>query len=534
VTTRKESKRPRSDATFWADGTQAEPPWCWLAPRWALMAGWKRAAVRLAVAVVLVSLWRWRLATELVLALTGGPLAGLWLWGRVMAVRLYRHRRAVERPLSAALAPFLGIDPGEVEDGLGVRPDFEDAAGGEHVGDLELPDHWAATADLKARVEEVIGARFGMGLRYHWRTAQHPMVVNFTRAPVPPSLVPFAEMLAELAALPPHKVLLGKDADGESRCWDRSSEDPHMALHGGSRRGKTSLLLLIAAQELARGGRVTAIDPKWVSLTALAGVPGFTLLNDPRDVHAMWDGVAAFHAMIQERFEALSHDPTLEFDNELLLIDEVSMFASITQRTWKAEKDSSAPPLAPVWDDLFGAVCLGAQVHAHVVVAGQRLDYKILGGMLGNFGVRMLAGYGPQDYARLVGVPPFLRSQKPRGRFLLYEGGELTWLQLVKADSPDGDFSGLRDYALRGALKAAGGASHLGAMGATATSDTGEVIGLAAGAAHLGMSEAAFRKARERRPVAGETRAPDGRPAWPAEALTSWRAARPSAAGATS
>ncbi len=514
----------RSDATFLARGTQGDPAW-WGAggvSRWVMLAGWQRSAFRLGVLAAAAGWWRWRHGTEWTLTLAGGPAAGYLGFRAVRAVRLWRHRRQLVRPLASALSPFLGEPPPVVESGLRVRPDFEDAAGGEHMGSLGLPGHWAATADQRARVEEVIGARFGMDLRYQWRTAAYPMVVNFTRAPVPPSMVPLAGVRAELAARPAHMILLGKKADGSPHWWDRSSEDPHMAVHGGSRRGKTTLLLSIAVQELERGGRVTAIDPKWVSLAALAGLPGVALHNDPRDVHAMWGGVKAFHTMIDERFEALKNDPTLEFPNELLLIDEVSMFAAITQRTWRAEKDRSQPALAPVWDDLAAGVWLGAQVHAHVVVAGQRLDYAVLGGMLGSFGVRMLAGYGPQDYARLVGVPPFIRSQKPRGRFLLYEGGELTWLQLVFAEPEE-----WRAYALAG-IQAARSGPELAAERPAGTGDPPAlIVGLAAGSAHLGMGEAAFRKARQRRPVPGETTTPDGRPAWTADVLTAWRERRP-------
>jgi hypothetical protein len=518
--------RARSDATFWTRAAESEPHWLFPGGSpWARAAGWHRAVLRVVLLAALYGLWRARHLTEWTLTLAGGPVLGLALWRAVRAVRLWRHKRELVRPLSAALSPFLGVPPSVAESALSVRPDFEDAAGGEHVGSLGLPDHWAATADQRARVEEIIGARFGMGLRYQWRTHVYPMVVNFTRAPVPPTMVPLADVLAELAARPAHKVLLGQAADGSLHWWDRSSEDPHMAVHGGSRRGKTTLLLSIAAQDLERGGRVTAIDPKWIGLAALAGVPGVTLLRDPRDVHAMWAGIEAFHVMIEERFAALADDPTLEFANELLIIDEVSMFSAITQRTWRAEKERSEPALAPVWDDLAASVWLGAQVHAHVIVAGQRLDYAVLGGMLGSFGVRLLAGYGPQDYARLVGVPPFLRSQKPRGRFLLYEGGELTWLQLVFAEPGE-----WRDYA----LEAVRYRPDLAARRPGRTEDIAPVIvGLADAAAHLGMEAEAFRKARQRRPVPGETATPDGRPSWSADVLTAWRERRPSARAGT-
>jgi hypothetical protein len=506
--------RSMSDATFWADGTQGEPGWRGMGreSRWVLLAGWKRAGLRLAVVAAAAGLAHrpWRHVTEWVLALVLGPVLGLAAWRGMLTVRLWRHRATLERPMASALAPFLGVPPRTVEAGLAVEPGFVDVAGGEHVAAVELPDHWAATADQKARVQEVIAARLGVDLKYAWRTASYPMVLNVTRAPVPPSRVLLGDVLAELAAAPPHLVLLGRAPDGTMHTWDRSAEDPHIAIHGGSRRGKTSLLLSLAAQDLARGGQVVAIDPKRVSLMGLAGLPGVTLLNDPRDVHAMWDGIAGFRMEIEDRFEALAADPTLEFPRLTLLVDEVSMFAGMSAQLWRAEKSRSDPVQPPVWDDVAAGVWMGAQVHAHVVVAGQRLDFKILGGMLGSFGVRMLAGYGPQDFARLVGQPPYLRSQKPRGRFLLYEGGELTWLQLIFGEPEQ-----WRAWV----LDSRQGAPDLVADVEAATSD---VIGLAAGAEYLGLSADAFRKRRERSgSVPGEFRV-GNQPAWKRADLDRW------------
>jgi hypothetical protein len=342
-------------------------------------------------------------------------------------------------------------------------------------------------------------------------------------------LVPFAELRAAHQACELGKMLLGVIADGSYRHWDTSSEDPHIAIHGGSRRGKTTLLLLTAGQIIRQwrrqplpagapecaAGRVTAIDPKRVSLLALAGVPGVELLNDPRDVEGMWAGVGRFRELVEDRYEVMAADPTAEFRRALLMLDEVSMLSGMWDQHWRHAKKRSDPALPPVWEDVAACVWMGAQCGAHVIVAGQRLDYRILGGMLGSFGVRMLAGYGPQDYARLVGVPPFLRSQKPRGRFLLYAGGDLDWIQLVKVDDPDGDYSALRSWL----LETPAGAPDLAAHVASAT---GDVIGLAAGAEHLGLTEAAFRKRRERSgTVPGEFKV-GNQPAWKPADLDRW------------
>jgi hypothetical protein len=519
--------RRRSDATFLCDGTQGEAGWWGTGreSRWCLLAGWKRAGLRLAVAVALVGLWRWREVTEWALALVLGPLAGFGLWRCVLAVRHMRHRTTVERPMAAALAPFLGVPPRTVEAGLDVDPGFADAAGGEHVAAVELPDQWAAVPDQKTRVEQVIQARLGVSLKYAWRTSSYPMVVNVTRAPVPPASVPFAEYRDEMEACPDGKVLLGVTADATRRYWDTASEDPHIAVHGGSRRGKTTFLLVTAGQVIRQwdrsplpadapecaAGRVTAIDPKRVSLTALAGVPGVDLVNDPRDIEGMWAAVRRFRELVDERYEVLTADPTAEFRRSVLILDEVSQLSGMWARHWKNIKERSDPAVPPVWDDVASIVWMGAQASAHAIVAGQRLDYAILGGMIGSFGLRMLAGYQPTDYARLVGVPPYQQSQKRRGRFLVYAGGELDWTQLVFAEPGE-----VRSWL----LEARQDATDVALSVVPATGDL--IQGLAAGAEYLGLSEAAFRKRRERGgSVPGEFRV-GNQPAWKPADLDRW------------
>jgi hypothetical protein len=484
---------------------------------WAHQPRLHRAGYRLAGLTATAGLGAaWWLARPLLpwlgLALAVLAVAGA-AWAAVRTIPGARHRRRLLRPMSAALAPFLGTTPRAVEARLAICRDFADCPGGEHVGSLGLPDHWAATPDQKARVEQVIYARLGIEIKYQWRTAHHPMVLNVARAPQPPAMVAFADVRELAEACPDGRVLLGIAADGTVRYWDTATEDPMVAIHGGSRRGKTSLLLLIAAQEIRKGAeRITGIDPKRVSLAPLATFgPAVELHNDPRDVAGQWAGIARFRALVEERYDALADDPTLEFSRALLIIDEVSQCAGMWAAHWRQEKPPGAPALPPVWGDVAAIVWMGAQARCHCIVAGQRLDYAILGGMLGSFGVRMLAGYAPQDYARLVGQTPFMRSQKQRGRFLLYAGGELEWVQLAYAEPGE-----LRSWVLEGKT----GASDLAADAGLATGDV--IRGLAAGAGHLGLTTDAFRKRLERQGrVPGEFRI-GNQPAWSPADLDAW------------
>jgi len=467
--------RRRSDATFWTDGTSGEPSW-WgngRESRWALKAGRKRAAWRLSAIAVLIGLWRWRSVTEWSLALIMGPAVGVMTWRWLRAVRTMRHRRTLEQPMAEALAPFLGITPRAAEAALDVRPGYDATTGGQHVATLVLPDHWAAVPDQKTRVEQVIDARLGVEVKYAWRTAGYPMVLNVTRAPQPPVMVPFADVFADIEACPTDRVLLGADSGGQLVYGDLALEDPHWAVNAGSRRGKTTLLLLMAAQvgrqrqrvelpgdapECARG-RTTGIDPKRVGLAALAGLPGVELHSDPRDIEGMWAGIAAFRAHLEARVDEYAADPTVTFERSLLVMDELNQFAAMSAAHWREVKDKSDPALPPVWSDIAAVGWMGAQFRCNIVAVGQRLDQAAMGGLRDSFGVRLLAGYTPQQYAFLVGLPPYPRPQRPRGRFLLFEGGELTWLQLVYGSPEE-----LRDYAMAGrgvACDLAQGGSHV-------------------------------------------------------------------------
>jgi len=521
----------RSDATFFSRGTDGTPHWWGTGgvSRWAMLSGAQRAAVRLAAINVLIGWWRWRHGTEWVLVLVGGPVLGLVTWRLYRSARLWRHHSQLVRPLASALAPFLGVPPITVEAGLSVRRDYADAGSGEHVGSLALPDHWAATPDQKLRIEQVIRARFGVDLKWEWRTHAYPMVLNMTRAPMPPGEVLFADVRAEIEACPAGQVVLGKAAGGKVHYGDLDLEDPHWAVNANTKRGKTTLLLALAAQELHKGAeRVTGIDPKMISLDPIAGIPGVDLRNDPHNVADMWDGIASFIELIDERMAAFKADRTVQFRRALLILEEVNMFAAMSGQHWQQIKEKTDPALPPVWNDIAKAVWTGAQFRVNVIVDGQRLDGPTLKNLRDSFGVRLLAGFTPQQYNFLVGLSPVLRSQKPRGRFLVFEGGELTWVQLVKWTDEE-----IRDYAMEGRRHGLSPASDLGAIRPAGTRDSAAlIVGIDAAAAHLGMAAEAFRKARQRRPVTGET-TQDGRPAWSAEALASWRDSRPSLTAAS-
>ena len=72
-------------------------------------------------------------------------------------------------------------------------------------------------------------------------------------------------------------------------------------------------------------------------------------------------------------------------------------------------------------------------------------------------------------------------------------------------------------------------AAQSGAPADPVTADGGDglITGIAAAAGYLGYDKPdSFRRARTRRPIPGETRTSDGRPAWAPAALRAWHAQR--------
>lgn len=391
-------------------------------------------------------------------------------WAAYRAAVRWHHRRRLERPLATALAPILSVTPQVAESALSVSRRYAESKGSEQVATLGLPDHFHADGDQTLRAERLFESRLGIDCRFTWRMSKTPFHVEVRRAPVPPDKVPLAEVRAAIDSCAEGKVVLGKDANGDIFYGDFLNEDPHWGVSAGSRRGKTTMLCLVAAQLLRQGAeRVTGIDPKMISLDPLVGVPRVDIHNDPRNVQGMWDAIANFRGHMDGRMDAYSQDKTLEFKRSLLIVDEINQFAAMSLSYWRSIKEKGDPALPPVWADLAAIAWQGAQLKCNMIVVGQRLDSAATGGqgLRDSFGIRMLAGYTPQQWGFLVGTHPIPRSQKPRGRFIVINGGDHTWVQFVWGTPQE-----IRDLAMEPTRTAADAPT-----GAPTGSDAGEGSG---------------------------------------------------------
>lgn len=381
------------------------------------------------------------------------------------------------------------------------------------VGELELPDHVTGTPDQKRYIRQVAGSLFPFEVDTQWITSRPPYRVLFYRTPQCPLLVPFADWRDEMETYKPGEIFIGLDKRGKPYNASFLTDDPHWGFEVTSRRGKSTFLSVTIAQILHQDplASATGIDVKRESFKALFGVPRFELYNDPRNIQAMWDAIERFRIEMDKRCDARAKDPGLEFPIAILAIDEVSQFSYQSAAYWREIKEKGDPATPPVWADVAAIMWQGAAFHCHVIIAGQRIDHQITGGLglIGSMGFLGLAGFRKANWDRLIGTSPVPRSHPNRGRWLYSYGGAETWVQNVWATDAE-----IKEYAMETKPTAP-------VIDDPVIAGVEWVTGLQDAANRVGLELETFRKRRQRHPIPGEE-SRGKRPCWRSTDLNEW------------
>lgn len=396
------------------------------------------------------------------------------------------------------------------------------------VGHLELPDHFLGSPEQKRTIHQLINSRLPYEVEIKWQLDQQPLRAVFVKVQQCPNVVLLADWRNEIEACKPGEIFIGLDPRRRPYKSSFRTDDPHWGFEVASRRGKSTFLSFTMAQILHQDprNRGTGIDVKRESFKSLFGVPRFTLSNDPRNIEDMWDKIKLFRESMDQCCEDRDQDPTLEFPYNILMIDEVSQFSAQSAQLWRKIKSKSDPAYPPVWDDIAAVFWQGAAFHHHVVVAGQRVDERITGGigLIGSMGFRGLAGFRRQNWDRLIGTRPVPRSRPERGRWIYSDGESETWVQNVWATDEE-----IKDYAMTCSQASTQGSGHAGLMSGggswePAEAGTAWVVGNEAAAAHLGINVEAFRKRRQAREIP-RTERKGNKPMWRTTDLDTWASA---------
>lgn len=506
-----------------------------------------RAAWRLGVALPvfpaaagLVIDWRATVA-----ALGAVALAGLafGVWRLVRVGRFWRHNQRVVGPLAAALALPLQSTAPEVSRRLHVPLKYQHK---EAVIRAAVPPHWQGTDMQREAVGRIIGQR--LGGEWTTRVSRSPLLLIASHPPEPPGLVRFAEV-AELIRTKGSidRILIGLGTGADPVWLDFSDEIAHLGVSVGTGGGKSSFLRLIAAQ-LAYWGCADfpVMDSKLVSLDGMEALPGLRIY---RTVDEQWEAIGGQVEEMEDRYARLLADRRATFPVTAMLLEEQNDAAIEWRSYWNQVKGAKDPATPPVYSDITKYMIKGRQVRKRVIGVYQMLSHSACGGidasvMRSSYGAKALSRYSHQQWDSLTGIRPRVASSAIPGRWVVVLGNHVRHVQV-----PFGTPEELCEFALgsphrgippsprlagahpqldaitpRGSLRLVRGDVDGSPQPPEPVDGTGDIIGRAAAANFLGMKAETFRKARQIRPIDGEYRLADGRPAWPRDALTRWRA----------
>lgn len=386
----------------------------------------------------------------------------------------------------------------------------------EVIGYIPLPADFENSAEQQKRIARVVNSRLPDAIDLRFNVDKHPRHVLLSKAPPWPTMVKFADMVPLMEACKPGTILMGQTQKEEPFYRSFTGDTPHWSCHVNTGFGKSTMFCVTGAQILhqeADAGLI-CIDPKQVSFTPLIGIPGVEVYNDFRNVDGMWAGIEKHHQILCDRMDALSQDPTISFPSQVLMLDELSMFASLSKKRWmemRNEDRSLRGNMPPIWGTLAECLYAGRQFACYVIVMSQRVDDNAVGriGLLSLFNLRAMAGFNPADWKRFIGTTPIPYSSSECGRWIYTDGQNRTWVQNIFSDIKDG--IEIRNYAM----------ANRGINADPVIAGVQWVYGLEDAAAYLELKPETFRSRRKDNPIPGEERR-SNRPLWRAPDLDEW------------
>jgi hypothetical protein len=392
--------------------------------------GWMFAFIVWVIAMVIQPLF-----VGLITALT---IVGYLYWRISRVIKRKRARRATRRvvePLGKALSSIPATGEADMEKAVTLVPKWQGVTRGT-LGEIVFPDTFHANEGERTHTENLVQSRIPKPIELLWRTNKMPIKATIVTAPPLPGRIDFLSKLADLRKCTRGTYITGYDKDDKPYILSHMGDWPMKGYSMNTGTGKSTLLRCQIAQLLHNEPDAMVIiwDTKRVSLSCFAEIPGFTMYNDPRNMAAMWKGWEDLKALMDDRYAQLEIDPTTEFDPVYAFLEEGNDFAIQIKAYWrktkKAElKSKDANPA--IWFDIAEVLFQGREVGIFVSAVEQLFLDKYFGGMSlrGCFGTIGMAGFKPQLFKTINGVPPSLPYQSGQGRICFIEGSNETWVQ---------------------------------------------------------------------------------------------------------
>jgi hypothetical protein len=581
----------RTDATFLSRGTHpvgGVPGWFTTGQpgRWAWLPGWQRAAIRWAAVTAAIGFYAWPLTTAAVLGglavAAGAALAPQW--------RRARYLQAAVRPVYLQLCGYLGTDPAasplrwlDVPRGFTASPDA--------VVTLTYPAAWNPDAARQKNIDEVIRRHLGGDLTGtfgpHTATWRHPPApparALFDGYQLPAHRIHLATLpggrkwIADLENEEPHLFIAAGTGGGKTAT--ASVAAAHARAHGW-------LIDIIDPKRRSYIDRKTGAD-------VLTNVPGIRVHTDIEAMmwaleefflsmlgvniavgsHAAWPGAfpqrmlvidefgtfAGMAARIHHRTGHVGPLPALDQRRQIewqgrvaghrLLVavhqPNLRLFADSDSRASYGYRIITGAYTASLWRMTFGyapPIEWDARIKGRGVVgigeASSLIHHAQIAWLPAAERRRYaLSGPPPPDWHAEMRPAPWIT---PR---VLAEGRKLAGASLVTVPAspvpalaavpvPPGQQVPTPAETLSGVPPWDTTAASGGTPADPVTAGDGDdlITGIADAAGYLGYDKPdSFRRARTRHPIPGETRTPDGRPAWTPAILRTWHAQRTAA-----
>lgn len=422
------------------------------------------------ITVIILSIWGVSQNLDLTLAGDSAIALGLIGWKTYLLIKSLRRwytGRTVVTPLADALGPILQLTGPETENLIKIEPDYLTKKTGV-IGRIDVPTRFNANGEEISAIRHLISTRLPVPADLTPRMTGKTPHLLIHAAPELPNMVRFASYISEIEKLGPGKYLAGIDRSGGPYIAAFDGEDPHHGMAYGTGRGKSTAIKNIVSQIFHNelGATATVIDPKEISLDALAGVPGIAFYNNPAEFEGsriqgitidnyedympgMWRGIKSVYELMNRRYEEIRRNPTAEFPTHLLILEECNSFAVMSKTWWAKNKPKGIQAATPpVWADYVAPIFWrGRQANIKVLLVAQSIQERFLGSinLRPSLGMISLSGFKASQWQNYVGTSPVPRAQRGRGRAIYVAGESETWVQNLLAD--DNTF---REFAMNG------------------------------------------------------------------------------------
>lgn len=470
----------RTDATFLRAGHRVLHPHN--LRRWAMLAGWQRAGIRLGVpAATYAAGYAYGTHPQVTLGLAGAVGTMAAFHGVRRARRWWRMRRFRNTYVIPTLAALRGA-LGDAKAQLHVSPDlgnlvprlakamspFERRMRVKYTLRVEPVLRWAPdrvqrglwlaqraatpltrhldqfrrptesagprvelvasvpylTTEQCTYVSAVVKAKIPAGdLVERWNQVGTQVTVTWTVRRRPPARVGYAHLDARLSALKELEFFVGLTVGDDPVVISLHDDSPHIALSAGSGAGKSVLARVVAVQVLARGGWVVILDRKGSHRWAL-GLPGVVYCTRPAQMHDM---LLTLAKLADERNTLAFHEDEGWDPGPRVLVIAEELNATFTQLRdyWAETRPRGAQPVSPAVKAFRELLFMGRSAKVNVLAVAQMLTANTTGGPESreNFGVRCLARYTRNNWKMLVPEAGMPRASRTLGRWQVVVGG---------------------------------------------------------------------------------------------------------------